>query len=206
MASSESEAEVVMGPRGRDLCHGLEWLFGDRDEMKQLPNKGWHGMSEESWPKVLRGEAVWLNVTGKNMSSHQFVPVDPKDNKTKINGFMCHFYECASKRFKDIVIREVPGILMVKTYHIENPYDENSVLVTYRQDQDEGKNAGGTDPAEGLLRHRLNTCSCITEPPGCPDAVIDCMALVDMISVEKDPVTREEHLRELKENLAPLFD
>ena len=38
------------------------------------------------------------------------------------------------------------------------------------------------------------------------EAVIDCMALVDMISVEAEQATRAEHLKELKENLAPLVD
>lgn len=38
------------------------------------------------------------------------------------------------------------------------------------------------------------------------EAVMDCMALVDMISVEAEQATRAEHLKELKENLAPLVD
>ena len=38
------------------------------------------------------------------------------------------------------------------------------------------------------------------------EAVIDCMALVDMISVEAEQATRAEHLKELKEQLAPSFD
>eukprot|EP00435_Cladocopium_sp_Y103_P075758 s47_g64.t1 len=133
MSSSESESvrdirDVEM--EGRDhTCHGLEFrFFTNVASLREFPTKKWRGINEGTWPRVLRGETIHLNVTGHKNANHKFLP----QGQFRLCGFKCYWYRCATGMFRDIVIREVPGILMVKAYHIENPYKENSILVAIK--------------------------------------------------------------------------
>ena len=134
-SSSESESPMrPMGPiRGRDLCHGMEYhFFDDPCKVRILPTKTkWGSIAETSWLKIIRGESIRLKVNPPYMFPHKFLP----QGVWKVSGFKVYWYRCATGRWKDILVREVPGVLMVKCWHIPNPYQENSVLVAYRQER-----------------------------------------------------------------------
>ena len=134
-SSSESESPMrPMGPiRGRDLCHGMEYhFFDDPCKVRILPTKTkWGSIAETSWLKIIRGESIRLKVNQPYMSPDKFLP----QGVWKVSGFKVYWYRCATGRWKDILVREVPGVLMVKCWHIPNPYQENSVLIAHRQER-----------------------------------------------------------------------
>ena len=135
MDSSDSECEfehvpmVVEGPRGRDLTNGMAYYhFEDAKGVRDLLTRGWKSLWEGTWPKIIRQEPIYINCTGINCSSHRFTPM----GKWKVKGWQVFGYSCSSGKFKDILIREIPGTLTVKCFHIPNPNQNNTVLVPYR--------------------------------------------------------------------------
>ena len=114
------------------MCHGMEYHFFDNPtQVKILPHKQWNSIAEPSWVKILNGQPIWLNITGMSMASHKFEPQGTwtLDNKR----WTVFWYTSASRRWRDILVRQVPGVMMVKCNHIRDPYREYSILVAYRQ-------------------------------------------------------------------------
>ena len=65
MHQGESDLDEPMQPRGRDLCHGMEYHFFDNPtQVKILPHTRWTNIAEPSWVKILNGQPIWLNITG----------------------------------------------------------------------------------------------------------------------------------------------